>query len=155
VLVVIGVLAYVWHDMEQNFQGKDSVEKMVDAIDAMSPKGMEPKSAQAGDLEDWFFSKGYEDFRMLPEFAAMKTTGSRFFKLNTYPVAQIALENRGALLNIFHSGDFDVQLDPPERWRLFQDGDWAVAIRDDSGTSFMVMFRGKRSDMQDFIDGLK
>ena len=49
---------------------------------------------------------------------------------------------------------FDVQIDPPERWRLFQQGDWAVAVRSDGDTSFMITFKGRKSDMQDFVNGL-
>ena len=116
---------------------------------------MEAKTTEAGDLEDWFFSKGYEDFRMLPQFAAMAATGARVFKQDGHPVAQIALENHHAILNIFHAADFDVQLDPPERWRVFQQGDWAVAIRADNGAGFMLMFKGTQSDMEDFLAGLK
>lgn len=155
VLVVIGVLVYTWDGWIQNFPGRDSIEKMVDTIDHLSARGMSRKTAQAAALEDWFFSQGYENFRILPEFAAMQSTGCRIFKQDGNPVAQIALENHNALLNIFHAADFDVQLDPPERWRLFQQGDWAVAVRADADTGFMVMFHGTKSDMQDFLDSLK
>ncbi len=155
VLVVIGVLIYVWHDSVNNFPGRESVEKMVDAIDHQSKKGLEPKTAQAGDLGDWFFNKGYEDFRILPQFATMNAAGCRVFKQDGHAVAQIALASHDAVLNIFHLGDFDIQLDPPDRWRVFEQGDWAVATRADSGTGFMVMLKGKKSDMQDFIDALK
>lgn len=155
VLVVIGVLVYVWHDMANNFPGRDSVEKMVDAIDHQGKKGLEPKNAQAGDLGDWFFNKGYEEFHILPQFAAMTASGCRVFKQDGHAVAQITLASHDAVLNIFHLGDFDIQLDPPDRWRLFEQGDWTVATRADTGTGFMVMLKGKKSDMQDFLDGLK
>jgi hypothetical protein len=155
VLVVIGVLIFEWRDMQENFPGRDSMEKMVDTIDRMGGKGLDAKTVQAGDLQDWFFNKGYEDFRILPEFAAMNTAGCRLFKQEGHPVAQIALAGHNAYLNIFHLGDFDVQLDPPERWRVFEQGDWAVAARADSSTGYMVMFKGKKSDMQVFLDGLK
>lgn len=155
VLVVIGVLIYEWRDMQENFPGRDSVEKMVDATDRMSGKGLDAKTVQAGDLQDWFFNKGYEDFHILPQFAAMNTSGCRLFKQDGHPVAQIALAAHNAYLNIFHLGDFDVQLDPPDRWRVFEQGEWAVAARADAATGYMVMLKGKKSDMQDFLDGLK
>jgi hypothetical protein len=154
VLVMIGVLVYVWRGMAENFPGRESTEKMVETIDHMNGMELEPEVTQAGALEDWFFSKGYENFRMLPGFAAMKTVGCRVFKQDGHPVAQVALENHDTILNIFHSADFDVQIDPPERWRLFQQGDWAVAVRSDGDTSFMITFRGKKSDMQDFVNSL-
>jgi len=154
VIVVIGVLVYCWRGWMEDFPGKESVDKMVVTIDHMSGTELEPKVTQAGALGDWFSINGYDNFHMLPQFAAMKTVGCHVFQQDGHPVAQIALENHTTILSIFHSGDFDVQLDPPERWRLFQQGEWAVAIRADSDTSFMIAFRGKKSEMQDFIDSL-
>jgi len=154
ILVVIGVLIYFGLDYMENFPGKDSAERMIDMTEEMTGIELEPKVAEAGDLEDWFFSKGYENFRMLPELAHMKTAGARVFRQEGCPVAQIAIENHSLLLYIFHSDDFGVQIDPPERWRYFQQGRWAVAIRSQADTVFMVAFRGKTAEMKEFIAGL-
>lgn len=151
VLVVIGVLVYFGLDWMESFPGKETAERMMDMTEEMTGIELEPKVAEAGNLEDWFFTNGYENFRMLPEFAQMKTAGCRVFRQDGYPVAQIAIENHHLLLDIFHAGDFDVKLDPPERWRVFQQGEWTAAIRADADTCFMVAFRGKKSDMKDFL----
>jgi hypothetical protein len=155
VLVVIGVLFYVVHEMAENFPGRDSVEKMVDTIDHLGARSIVPKTTTAGDLEDWFFNKGFDDFHILPQFAAMDATGCRVFTQDDHSVAQIALASHNAFLNIYRLADFDVQLDPPDRWRLFQQGDWAVATRADNGAGYTLMFKGTKSDMQGFVDGLK
>ena len=152
--MVIGVLIYFGLDWMENFPGKDAAQRMIDMTEEMTGIELEPKIAEAGSLEDWFFSNGYENFRMLPEFAHMKTVGCRVFRQDGYPVAQIAIENHNSLFYIFHADDFDVKLDPPERWKYFQQGEWTVAIRGDADTCFMVAFRGKRAEMKDFIAGL-
>ena len=154
ILVVIWVLVYFGLDYMAQFPGKESAERMIDMTEDMTGIELEPKVAEAGTLEDWFFSKGYENFRMLPEFSNMKTVGGRVFRQDGCPVAQIAIEEHSMLLYIFHSDDFGVQIDPPERWRYFQQGRWAVAIRGDADTVFMVAFRGKTPEMKEFIAGL-
>jgi hypothetical protein len=154
VLVLLGVLVYFWLDWMQNFPGKDSAERMVDATEEMTGVELEPKVTEAGLLEDWFFSNGYENFRMLPEFAHLKTAGCRVFRQDGCPVAQVAVEKHNMLLYIFHSDDFGVKIEPPEHWRYFQQGEWAAAIRGEGDTCFMVAFRGKTGEMKDFIANL-
>jgi hypothetical protein len=155
VLVVIGVLVYLGMNWAENFPGKETAMRMLDMTEEMTGIELEPKVAEAGNLEDWFFGNGYEKFHMLPEFAHMKTAGCRVFRQDGYPVAQIAIENHNLLLYIFDASDFDVKIDPPERWRYFQQGEWIAAIRADGGTCYMATFRGKKSDMESFLAGLK
>ena len=153
-LVVIGVAIYFGLEAMENFPGRDSAEQMIDMTEEMTGIELEPKVTEAGMLEDWFFSNGYENFRMLPEFAHMKTVGCRVFHQDGYPVAQIAIENRNLLLYIFHGDEFGVKIDPPDRWKYFQQGEWAAAIRADGDTCFMAAFRGRKAEMQDFIRSL-
>ena len=128
-LVVIGVLVYYGMNWMQDFPGKETAEQMIDMTEEMTGIELEPKATEAGMLEDWFFSNGYENFRMLPEFSHMKTVGCRVFRQEGFPVAQIALENHNSLFYIFHSDDLGVKIDPPEEWKYFEQGPWAVAIR--------------------------
>lgn len=153
-LVVIGVAIYFGLESMENFPGRDAAERMIDMTEEMTGIELEPKVTEAGMLEDWFFSNGYENFRMLPEFTHMKTVGCRVFRQDGYPVAQIAIENRNLLLYIFHGDEFDVKIDPPDRWRYFQQGAWTAAIRADGDTCFMVAFRGGKADMRTFIADL-
>jgi len=153
-LVVIGVLIYFGMAWMQDFPGRDTAEEMIDKTEEMTGIELEPKVTEAGMLEDWFFSNGYENFRMLPEFTHMKTVGCRVFQQEGFPVAQIALENHSSLFYIFHSDDLGVKIDPPDQWKYFEQGPWAVAIRADADTCFMVAFRGKTGEMKDFIANL-
>ena len=153
-LVVIGVLIYFGMAWMQDFPGRDTAEEMIDKTEEMTGIELEPKATEAGMLEDWFFSNGYENFRMLPEFAHMKTVGCRVFQQEGFPVAQIALENHNSLFYIFHADDLGVKIDPPDQWKYFEQGPWAVAIRADADTCFMVAFRGKTAEMKEFISGL-
>ena len=89
-LVVIGVMIYFGMAWMQDFPGKETAEQMIDMTEEMTGIELEPKVTEAGMLEDWFFSNGYENFRMLPAFAHMKTVGCRVFQQEVFPVAQIA-----------------------------------------------------------------
>jgi len=151
ILTLLGVLVYFWLDWMQNFPGKDSAEQMIDMTESMTGVELEPKVAEAGSLDDWFSINGYDDFHILPEFAHLKTAGCRVFRQEGCPVAQIAIDEHHMLLYIFHSDDFGVKIDPPDRWRYFQQGEWAAAIRGDGDTCFMVAFQGKIDEMKDFI----
>lgn len=154
ILVLLFMLVYFGLDWLDSFPGKEAAQRMIDMTEEMTGIELEPKVTEAGNLEDWFFSNGYENFRMLPEFAHRKTVGCRVFRQDGYPVAQIAIEDHSLLLYIFHAEDFDVKLDPPERWRFFQQGEWTAAIRGDADTCFMVAFHGKKADMKAFLAGL-
>lgn len=156
ILVLLFVLVYFGPDWLDGFPGREAAEQMIEMTEEMTGIELEPKVTEAGNLEDWFFSNGYQNFRILPEFAHMKTVGCRVFWQHGCPVAQIAIENHSLLLYIFHAEDFDVKLEPPERWRLFQQGEWTVAIRgENTGTCFMAAFRGKKAGMKDFLASLE
>jgi len=153
-LVVIGVLIYFGMAWMEDFPGRDTAEEMIDKTEEMTGIELEPKVTEAGMLEDWFALNDYKNFRMLPEFAHMKTVGCRVFQQEGYSVAQIALENHNSLFYIFHSDELGVKIDPPDQWKYFEQGPWAVAIRADADTCFMVAFQGKTAEMKDFISGL-
>lgn len=154
ILVVLGVLIYFALDWLNGFPGREAARQMIDMTEEMTGIEREPKVTEAGNLEDWFFSNRYENFRMLPEFAHMRTVGCRVFWQGGYPVAQIAIEKHNLLLYVFHAEDFGVALEPPEEWRFFQQREWTAAIREDAGTCFMAVFRGEKADMKAFLTSL-
>src|SRR5205823_2263293 len=135
----------------QNFPGRDSAMRMVEITDEMSGMELEPKVAKAGDLEDWLFSKGFDGYYVPPEFADLKTLGGRVFKQDGFPVAQVAIEKNSMLFYVFRAENFGVKIDPPEKWRIFEDEDWVAAVRAHDDTCFMLAFRGKRADMRNFL----
>ena len=155
-LLVIGgwAIYFAWNRM-QSFPGKENAAQLVEINDEMSGLELEPKSAELGNLEDWFFSKyGFEDFYVPPTFASYKTVGCRVFKQDGAPVAQIAIEKNNMICYMFHADDLGVKIAPADEWRVFIDEDWVAAIQQHEESCFMIAFRGKRAAMREFLSGL-
>jgi hypothetical protein len=77
----------------------------------------------------------------------MTAIGSRIFKQDGQNIAQIAIEENSMLFFIFRAGDFSVKLAPPERWHVFQQEEWVVALRPEQENVFMIAFKGSKGDM--------
>lgn len=150
-LVLAGLGIYFGLSRMEDFPGKDDAMRMIEITEEMTGVEMEPKTAKAGDIEDWLFAKGFEGYFVPPEFAELKTLGGRVFKQDGLPVAQIAMEKNAMLFYVFKADDFGVKVDPPDQWRQFQDDEWTAAIRSHEGICFMVAFRGTKADMQVFL----
>lgn len=150
-LVLAGLGIYFGLSRMEDFPGREDAMRMIEITDEMTGVEMEPKTARAGDLEDWLFSKGFEGYFVPPEFAELKVLGGRVFKQDGLPVAQIAMEKNAMLFYVFRADDFGVKVDPPDHWRIFQDDEWTAAIRSHKGLCFMVTFRGTKADMQRFL----
>jgi len=162
-VVMVGILIYFWMDRMQNFPGREALFRMLSTTQEMSGVELDPLITEAGKVGDWFLLKyGLEDFNVPPEFAAMKTVGSRIFKQDNFPVAQIAVERdrdlgpfpeSGLLFFIFRADDFGVKL-PSNRWYVFTQEDWVAAVRAEDKTCFMVAVRGTREQMDEFLKQL-
>lgn len=139
-----------WNRME-DFPGKGDAMRMIEVTEEMTGVEMDPKTAKAGDLEDWLFSKGFEGYFVPAELAELKVVGGRVFKQDGLPVAQIAMEKNAMLFYVFRADDFGVKVTPPDHWRIFHDDEWTAAIQSHNGMCFMVTFRGNKADMQNFL----
>lgn len=139
-----------------DFPGKDSAIRMVEVNDEMSGMEMEPKKVAAGALDDWFFNKyGFEDYYIPAGFENYQTVGARLFTQDGEPVAQVAIEERNMIFFSFKAEDFGVNLGENDQWHVFQDGEWAAALRQHDEECFMVTFRGSEEDMDNFLRGKK
>ncbi len=140
----------------QGFPGKEKAAALVEINDDMTGMELEPKSAEIGNLEDWFFSKyGFEDFYVPPALASYKTVGARVFKQDGVPVAQLAVEKNHMICYMFRAEDLGVKIAPDDKWRVFVDDEWVAAVQQHEEACFMIAFRGKRSEMNAFLATLK
>ena len=150
-LVVLGVAVFAFMRKLDEFPGKDVVAELIDGTDEMN--GMELESitpAEAGKLEDWFMLKGFEGFSVPPELAHFKAIGCRVYKFDGVPVAQVALDRHNALLMVFDASDMKVTLKTPA-WHVFQQENWAVAVRGDAENCYVVTFLGDSDEMPGFL----
>jgi hypothetical protein len=155
--VVVIIAFLVWEKMETaaSFPGKESVARMVAVAQAMNGTELEPTHVQAGQLVDAFYIRGFEGFRVPAQLARLPAVGSRVFKQNGHPVAQVAIDSHNALLYIFRSADFGLQLPEEGRWRVFSQDPWGYALQQSGGLGTVIAFRGTTAEMQEFLSSLE
>ncbi len=154
-ILIIGFLIWTELDNRSDFPGRGSVEKMVSTAHDMSGAELDPARGAAGQLGDMFYMRGFEGFSLPKELAALPVAGTRVFKQNGRPVAQVATDHRNALLYVFHAADFGVDLHGESAWRIFDQDGWAAAVREKHGLCTLITFRGETDEMQDFIKQLE
>ncbi len=153
-LGVVVILAFlVWERVENaaSFPGKGSVARMVAVAQGMNGTELEPTQSQAGQLADAFYIRGFEGFRLPPELERLPAVGSRVFKQSGHPIAQVAVDSHNALLYVFRSADFGLELPEDGQWRVFSQDAWGCALRHSGGLGTVIAFRGTTAEMHRFL----
>lgn len=153
-LVLVGSLTYIAINRMNDFPGKETIEDLVDEAGALDGSEFEPISpTQAGELDDWFVMKGFEGFNVPEQLQKAKAVGCHIMKHEGVPVAHVALDQRNAVLFVFRVADLKVEAEGAN-WRIFQEDDWAVAVRTDQRNGYVVMFRGDDAEMPAFLQSV-
>jgi hypothetical protein len=153
-LVLVGSLTYIAMNRMNDFPGKETVEDLVDEAGALDGSEFEPISpTEAGELDDWFVMKGFEDFNVPDQLQKAKAVGCHIMKHEGVPVAHIALDQRNAMFFVFRVADLKVEAEGA-KWRIFQEDDWAVAVRTDERNGYIVMFQGDDAEMPAFLQSV-
>ncbi len=103
---------------------------------------------KAGDLQDWFMLKGFDNFRVPPGFELFVVAGVRNFKVENEPVAQAAVPENTMYFYSFAAGPFGINVTPEKSWRITEADRTVLAIREESGICFLLAFRGTKADME-------
>lgn len=155
VAIIICVLVFFQWQARKNFPGREALVKIASAANGMSGAELEPVVNSAGDLGDWFYMRGFEHFRVPAELRKAPAVGSRVFKMDGHPIAQIAIDPHQSLVYIFDGEDFGVTLPGGDEWTIFSADDWAAAVRQYGPSMAMIAFRGTEAEMRDFLSNLK
>jgi hypothetical protein len=154
--VVIGLLVFFEIDRREKFGGSEAVAKIVGTAKNMSGTELTQVNNKTGQLGDWFYMRGFEDFALPQEFAETRALGSRVFKVDGHNIAQVGIQdNGGALLYLLRADDFGIDLPGDEDWRFRQYDDWAAAVRSRNGLCTVVALRGSKSDLKNFLKPLE
>ncbi len=156
-LGVVVILAFlVWEKMESaaSFPGKESVVRMVAVAQGMNGTELEPTQVLAGQLADAFYIRGFEGFRIPSELTQLPAVGSRVFKQNGHPVAQVAVDPHNALLYVFRSADFGLRLPEDGQWRVFSQDGWGCALQHSGGLGTVIALRGTTEEVHRFLGSL-
>jgi hypothetical protein len=154
VLLIVGFLVYLEMNKTDEFPGRDAAELMVGMTRNMTGVEFEQVELPAGEMGDWFYMHGFENFVLDADLASLPTAGSRIFRQNGRPVAQLAVDRQNAILYTFRASDFGVDLPAEKGWSIFQQKDWVAAIRSRNGLCTMLAFRGGKKEMRDFLQTL-
>lgn len=148
-LLMVAVL--VW-----NFMGRAGTfpeEAITIATDGakMGAEKFDPVDEKAGELQDWFMLKGFDQFRVPAALENVEVVGVRLFKENDEPVAQILIPENHIYGYSFSAAPFGIDLVPEKAWRITEADRMAYAIRQEDGICFLLAFKGKKQNMQAFL----
>lgn len=148
-LLLIGVLT--WHFLGQAGVFPEEAIKIATAGAGARPDQFDPLEQKAGQLEDWFMLKGFDNFRVPPGLENLQVVGVRLFQSENEWVAQAAVAENTMFLYCFPSQPFGIDVRPEKSWRITQAERTALAIREEGGMCFMIAFRGSEADMKAFL----
>jgi hypothetical protein len=154
VLVTLGLVVNFEIDDRRRYPGIEAVERMIAAANQMSGIELDPVATGAGDLGDWFYMRGFETYSAPPELASSPAVGSRLFRQDGNPIAQVAVDKHQSLLYVFRAHDFGVQIPPDADWRINEIDGWVAAIRRHDETCYLLIFRGDKKEMKKFLKSL-
>jgi hypothetical protein len=158
VIVILGIAVFFVMDRMEKFSGREEVEGMLSAAAKMSPSELEAVSMNTGQLGDWFYVRGYDGFEAPTDLAALQAIAARAFHYENRPMAQLAIGEGDTLRCLFfefRASDFGVQLPADADWKVLAQDEWVGAIRQNGDHCFLIVFKGTKADMEDFLKTLK
>lgn len=148
-LLLIGVLT--WHFLGQAGVFPEEAIKIATAGAGARPDQFDSLEEKAGQLQDWFMLKGFDNFRVPPGLENLDVVGVRLFKSENEWVAQAAASENTMFLYCFPSQPFGIDVPPEKSWRITEADRTVLAIREEDGVCFMISFRGTKAEMEQFL----
>jgi hypothetical protein len=154
VLLIIGFVAWTIMERMEKFAGREAAERMLSTTSKMSGVELDPVTTNAGTMEDWFYMRGFEGYSVPRELSALPAVGSRVFRIDGHPIAQIGVDRHDSIIYVFRASDFGLELDSDAPWRLMEHEGWVAALRRHGDICSMLAFRGKKAEMHEFLASL-
>lgn len=153
-LLLVGVIVFLVMERMEKFPGRESVESLLSGAAKMTGVEFETVTTTTDKIGDWFYMHNYEGYEAPPELAALPVVGSRVFRSEGRPVAQLAVDQHSSLVYEFRASEFGVQLPPDGDWQVLTKDEWVGAIRQRGDQCVLIAFRGTSSDMHEFLKSL-
>ena len=153
-IATIALIAYmVWDQMTNGFSGRDQVAELLDSANTLNGDEFEAVSTTTANLKDWFFLKSDMHWFAVPkQFADTPTLGCHVFKFRGADVGQIlAKDDKEILMFLFHPADLGVKI-RKGKWAIVDGENWEGAVTAVEDCCFVVAFKGKHSDMQEYLN---
>ncbi|MBV8277071.1 MAG: hypothetical protein JO170_17690 [Verrucomicrobia bacterium] len=153
-IATIALIAYiVWDQVTNSFNGADQVVELLNSANNLTGDEFEAVSTNTANLKDWFFLKSDMRWFAVPkEFADTPTLGYRVSKFRGADVGEIlAKDNKEILMFLFHPSDLAVKI-RKGKWVIVDGENWVGGVTAVEDCCFVVAFKGKHSDMQEYLD---
>jgi len=157
IIATIALVAYmVWDQMANGFSGRDQVAELLETANTLSGDEFEPVNTTTANLKDWFFLKSDMHWFAVPkEFADTPTLGCRLSKFKGVDIGEIlAKDDREVLMFLFHPADLGVKI-RKGKWAIVDGENWEAGVTAVEDCCFIVAFKGKHSDMQEYLNKKK
>jgi hypothetical protein len=153
IIATIALVAYmVWDQMTNGFSGRDQVAELLETANTLNGDEFEAVNTTTANLKDWFFLKSDMHWFAVPkEFAATPTLGCRVSKFKGIDVGEIlAKDDKEVLMFLFHPADLGVKI-KKGKWAIVDGETWEGGVTAVEDCCFVVAFKGKHSDMQEYL----
>jgi hypothetical protein len=153
IIATIALVAYmVWDQMTNGFSGRDQVAELLETANTLNGDEFEAVNTSTANLKDWFFLKSDMHWFAVPkEFADTPTLGCRVSKFKGIDVGEIlAKDDREVLMFLFHPTDLGVKI-KKGKWAIVDGETWEGAVTAVEDCCFIVAFKGKHSDMEEYL----
>jgi hypothetical protein len=153
IIATIALVAYmVWDQMTNGFSGRDQVAELLETANTMNGDEFEAVNTTTANLKDWFFLKSDMHWFAVPkEFADIPTLGCRVSKFKGVDIGEIlAKDDREVLMFLFHPTDLGVKI-KKGKWAIVDGETWEAGVTAVEDCCFVVAFKGKHSDMQEYL----
>jgi hypothetical protein len=157
IIATIALVAYmVWDQMANGFSGRDQVAELLETANTLSGDEFEAVNTTTANLKDWFFLKSDMHWFAVPkEFADTPTLGCRLYKFKGVDIGEIlAKDDREVLMFLFHPADLGVKI-RKGKWAIVDGETWEAGVTAVGDCCFIVAFKGKHGDMQEYLNKKK
>ena len=155
VVVIAGVVVFNVLEQMKEFPGSATARKMLTVANSMRGVQMDPVTAEAGTLGDFFFMKyRLEHYDVPPEFADLRAGACRVFDDDEgHRVAQITVPERRLQFFLFPAARNPRDAQPLQfsGWRFVEHEGWTGAVQMRDGVCFMAALRGDKKDLTPYL----
>jgi hypothetical protein len=154
VLVILGICVHIFLQRLDEFPGSSTARKLLTVASSTRASQLEPVQADAGELSDLFFMKyRLEHYDVPPEFAYLRTVGSRVFNDEEgHQVAQIEVAEKRMQFFLFPAEQQqDGRGNKFTGWRSIDQEGWVAVVQQRNGVCFMAALRGSKKDLMSYL----
>ena len=155
VVVIVGIAVFIVMERMKEFPGSGTARKMLTIASSTKAGQLDPVSADAGSLGDFFFMKyRLEHYDVAPEFAHLRASACKVFDDDEgHRVAQISVPEKRMQFFLFPAERNPKDMKPMlfTGWRFVEHEGWTGVVQVKDGVCFMAALRGDEKDLAPYL----